>query len=148
MEGKNVYLDSSAIVKRYLIEEGTEIVDRIFREAEIKDAVLHFSIWNVGEVVGALDKESRKGRSGSDRISYFLKELRRLINNNSIRTVEITLPIILDAASVVLRYKLYVADAIQIVSAKQAGCDKFFTGDKRLHKAAVKEGIDSTYLGG
>lgn len=34
MDEKTVYLASSAIVKRYLIEEGTEAIDALYRRVE------------------------------------------------------------------------------------------------------------------
>lgn len=48
MKEKNVYLDSSAIVKRYVSEKGSEAVDFIFDNAEAEKAKISFSIWNVG----------------------------------------------------------------------------------------------------
>jgi len=49
-----LYLDSSAIVKRYVLEEGTKKVQETYLEALNGAASLYFSIWNIGEVLGAL----------------------------------------------------------------------------------------------
>lgn len=59
MNGKSVYLDSSALVKRYLAEEGTETVDALYHRAEAREVQLAFSLWNVGEVVRAIAKAER-----------------------------------------------------------------------------------------
>ena len=54
-----VYLDSSAIVKRYIKEAGTEIMDLAFGYAEDGHIKLFFSIWNIGEVLGILVEVAR-----------------------------------------------------------------------------------------
>jgi predicted nucleic acid-binding protein len=55
-----VYLDSSAIIKRYVLEEGSDKVKEIYLEALNGAATLHFSVWNLGEVLGALDAYHRR----------------------------------------------------------------------------------------
>ena len=55
-----VYLDSSAIVKRYTKETGTSTVDFVYRQAELGKLVVGFSIWNIGETVGALTGTTRE----------------------------------------------------------------------------------------
>ncbi len=52
----SVYLDSSTISKRYIIEKGTDTADLIFDECEIENTKIYFSIWNIGEVLGVFDK--------------------------------------------------------------------------------------------
>lgn len=149
MEGKNVYLDSSAILKRYLKEGGSGEVDRIFLGAESRNYKIYFSVWNVGEVVGILDKEfnKMKGKFLQDRIGDFLNELDRLVSMGAIETVEINMSAIFQAIRLVVKYRIYIADALQIVSYKQAGCDSFLTGDRRLSEVAGAEGLSCSCLG-
>lgn len=56
-----IYLDSSAILKRYLRERGTEKVKKVYLEALNGEATLHLSTWNIGEIIGALGKYHRRG---------------------------------------------------------------------------------------
>lgn len=55
-----IYLDSSAIVKRYVLEQGTDKIKETYFEAFNGAAAQHFSVWNVGEVLGALDTYHRR----------------------------------------------------------------------------------------
>jgi predicted nucleic acid-binding protein len=55
-----VYLDSNAIIKRYVLEEGSDKVKEIYLEALNGAATLHFSVWNLGEVLEALDAYHRR----------------------------------------------------------------------------------------
>jgi predicted nucleic acid-binding protein len=55
-----VYLDTSAIIKRYVREPGSELVNEVYEKALSGNVTLSFSVWNVGEVLGALDKYRRR----------------------------------------------------------------------------------------
>jgi len=48
-------------VKRYVEERGSEVVDTAYAKAETGELRLAFSIWNIGEVLGVLDRYSSKG---------------------------------------------------------------------------------------
>ena len=54
------YLDSSAMVKRYVMEYSSDVVDRVYSKTLAGEAVLAFSLWNIGEVLGVLDKYYRR----------------------------------------------------------------------------------------
>ena len=56
MNVKKVYLDTSAIMKRYAKEADTKKVDMIYAEAEMKKCSLYLSFWNIGESIGVFDK--------------------------------------------------------------------------------------------
>ncbi|HDI86691.1 MAG TPA: PIN domain nuclease, partial [Candidatus Korarchaeota archaeon] len=57
-----VYLDSSACIRRYVLEEGSEEARKAYIRAYSGEVTLSMSIWNVGEVLGALDRALRRGR--------------------------------------------------------------------------------------
>lgn len=46
MSVANIYLDSNAIVKRYVLEEESSIVDEIFDDAHRGIVRIGFSIWS------------------------------------------------------------------------------------------------------
>jgi predicted nucleic acid-binding protein len=52
----SVYLDTSGLVKRYVEERGTEVLDRLYGAAEAGSITVSFSIWNLGEALGVLDR--------------------------------------------------------------------------------------------
>ncbi|MCI4435282.1 MAG: type II toxin-antitoxin system VapC family toxin [Ignisphaera sp.] len=64
MSTKIVYLDSSAVVKRYILERGTEVVRALYLSAWNGEVKLCFSLWNIGEVLGVLDKYRERGWLG------------------------------------------------------------------------------------
>ena len=62
MRERIVYLDSSAIVKRYIREPGSDAVRKVYLKAYSGEVILSLSVWNIGEVLGAFDKARRIGR--------------------------------------------------------------------------------------
>lgn len=56
-----LYLDSSAIVRRYVAERGSDSTARIYEKSEMKEITICFSIWNIDETIGVIDYYHRRG---------------------------------------------------------------------------------------
>jgi uncharacterized protein len=54
------YMDTSALVKRYIDEHGSEIVDNIYKDAYQGIKRLSFSYWNIAEAVIVFDKYAKR----------------------------------------------------------------------------------------
>ena len=146
-----VYLDSSAIVKRYIEEPGSRRVREFFLKAYSGDIVLSYSVWNIGEVLGAFDRARRAGRIDDQIHSVvrrrFLLEVRRMVRTGLVLVVPLKVEILGESWRLVEKHHIYEADAVQIASAKHVEAGEFLTGDERLHEVAMREGLNSTYLG-
>lgn len=144
---ERVYLDSSAIVKRYVKESGTGTIDALFKKAETGNLIICFSAWNIAETIGVFDQYNRKGLITIKTIlDKFINELNRLKDKGHLEVLDITNQTVFDAIDGTLKYHIYVADSIQVVTCKQSYCDSFITADKKLHQIAQKKGIKSTIL--
>ena len=62
MTEKVAYLDSSAIVKRYVYETGSEFIRTQYNEVYLGNVLLSFNVWNIGEVIGVFDRAHRQKR--------------------------------------------------------------------------------------
>ncbi len=150
MNDQIIYLDSSAIIKRYIKEPNSDFVREFYMKSYSGDVKLSYNIWNIGEVLGAFDKAKNIGRI--DNRAYelvknrFLLETRRMIKLGIILIVPLKIKILKNSWRLIERYHIYEADAIQIASAKYVNSSQFLTGDRRLHEVAVEEGINSKYL--
>jgi predicted nucleic acid-binding protein len=51
-----------------------------------------------------------------------------------------------ESVKLVFKYHLYMADAIQIISAKQANARNLVTGDRRLAEVSMVEGLKNAVL--
>ncbi|MGB9717673.1 MAG: type II toxin-antitoxin system VapC family toxin [Thermoproteota archaeon] len=141
------YLDTSAIVKRYVKEHGSQRVDDLFNKAHKGSAVIVFSYWNVGEAAVVFDKYGEKlGLKSAEVFRTMLRELRMLFRARSAIMVNVTPKTVRESVKLVFKHHLYVADAVQIVSAKQAGAHKLVTGDRKLAEVSVTEGLETLCL--
>lgn len=145
------YLDSSAIVKRYVAEHGSDVVQELYDRAYSGDIRLSFSTWNIGEVLVVLDKYRR--RDWLDEASYrkarqqFLSDTLRLLKLSLLKIMPVKARVLVQCWRLIERYHIYEADALQILSSKNIGADRLYTGDKLIHEIALKEGVNCQYLG-
>jgi len=146
-----VYLDSSAIVKRYVLEEGSDKVRETYLRAFNGVATLHFSVWNVGEVLGALDTYYRRKWLESEDYKAaresFIAETVRLLKLGVAKVVPVRSRLLAECWLLVEKHHIYEADALQIVSAKHLGVDQLLSGDQRLVDISNKEEVNAAYLG-
>lgn len=146
-----MYLDTSAIVKRYIQEPGSNIVSEVYCKAWNGELIISFSTWNVGEVLGVLNKYYRRGwleTKEYEKAKYqFLGETIRMLKLKLIKVVPVRTRLLIKTWPLIEKYHIYEADALQIVSAKHVRAQKLYTGDKQVHEVAVREGVNSIYLG-
>ena len=142
-----MYLDSSSISKRYVREKGTQLIDGVYGKAKAGDLRLALSIWNIGEVIGVLDRylakrlitEKESATARSDLVSETLK-LTRL---DSLDLLPVTSALLSQSWTLIAKHHIYQADALQISSGKGAERSMFLTADKRLLEAALHEGLNA-----
>jgi predicted nucleic acid-binding protein len=150
MKEQLAYLDSSAIVKRYIKEPGSDLVKQLYQRAYAGELKLCFSMWNIGEVLGALDGARSKGRLVEEIYAIarrrFLLETKRLVRLELLSIAPLRGRVLVESWRIIEKYHVYQADALQIATAKHVTCANFLTGDARLHDVALREGLKSTYL--
>ncbi|MGC8516195.1 MAG: type II toxin-antitoxin system VapC family toxin, partial [Thermoplasmata archaeon] len=120
----------------------SNISDNYFNFARRNEAVICFSEINLGESAVVFDKYSRKfGINASDRFLNMLNELASLERSSSVEIFPVSSQIIRKAARTVIEQHIYIVDAIQLETCKEAKCDKFCSADIELNTAAKKTGI-------
>jgi len=139
------FLDSSAFVKRYVREPGSDAVARLFRPA----SKLAASSLALVEISAALFKRARAGdippelaRKHAARVAADLEE---------IHVVEPRGPVLDLAAELVSRRALRAYDAVQLASAirlSRAGIAvTFVCADDALSAGAIAEGLRALRIG-
>ena len=150
MKGQVVYLDTSAIIKRYIKELGSDFVRNTYLKAYSGELILSYSLWNIGEVLGVFNRARNTGRLDSGTYNTvrkrFLLETRRMLRIGLAVVVPLKARIIMNSWELIEKHHIYEADAIQISSARNVNASKFLTGDEKLHEIAGKEGLESVYL--
>jgi len=158
MNATIIYLDSTAIVKRYIKERGSDGVREFYVKAYNGEHRLSFSLWNIGEVLWAFDRARRVNRLDEDEYylvrGRFLIETRRLsrlgildlIPLKIADLIPLKIAILIESWRLIEKYHIYEADAIQIASAKHIKAENLLASDKRLYEIALSEGLNSIYL--
>ena len=127
-----LFLDSSALAKRYVAEAGSEKVIRLCAEAD--DIVL--SVLCVPELISAFNRLKREGRISSHAYRRLKQELAADMAQASL--IELSPEVLQQTTRCLERTALRTLDAIHVASAKIALCDLFVSADQRQQDAAQK----------
>lgn len=134
-----LFLDASALVKRYVHEAGSRQVNELLTEA-----VLVVSRLTQVEVMSAISRRVREGSLLSEDRSDIEHQLHQDLK--SVELVEITQQIAAVAETLLGRHELRAGDAIQLASCLQVAertgqTIRFLAFDERLNRAASSEGF-------
>ena len=150
MKGQIVYLDSSAIVKRYVKESGSDFVRELYLKAYSGDLKISYSLWNIGETLGVFDRARHTGRLDENSFKIvrerFLLETRRAVKLGILVIAPVRTRFLMEAWKLIEDYHIYEADALQIITAKNLNAKSFVTADRKLHEIAEKEDLQSVCL--
>jgi len=137
-----IYLDTSALGKRYFSEDGSEKIDEYYSHAWNGKSTLVVSLWNIGEFVDVLLRKTRRAEISEIESRELLQDLQGemlgLRKQDSFVVVPLTDDLVESSWEMAMREKIRVADALQVVTSKQRHCDLFLTGDKDLSGIASK----------
>ncbi len=145
-----LYLDTSAMLKRYISETGTETMDLIYDKAETGELIITISLWNIGEALGVLDEKRREGwlteKEFKQTLNNFGEELLKLIRLKSIEIVPVQSQILTDTWGPLMTYHVYEADALQIATCRQNKNNALISSDEKLVQISNKIGLKAFYL--
>lgn len=140
-----VYLDSSAIVKRYVSEPGSSAVDLVFDKCWLGELSITTSIWNIGEVLGVFDIRRRRGWFSEDEFRNVLRnftgEVIRLLRLKVLEIFPVLTPILIESWPLILGEHIYEADALQIQTCIFSNSNVLLSADKELINIALRTGI-------
>jgi hypothetical protein len=131
----NVFLDSSALAKRYVQEPGSERVDTILLSA----SSLGISMLCVPEVVSALCRRRREGGLSQPQYRKAKEALLQEVADASL--VNVTDPVVARAVELLERWPLRSSDSLHVASAAEWGADLFVSADEQQCAAARGYGL-------
>lgn len=131
--------DTSALVKRYHIEPGSDKVDEIFEDT---DNVLVISELALVEVTSALLRKRNRGEITASAMKNALAQFARDVLSELI-VADLTSNIVRQARELVLAHNLKTLDALQLAFALEFQVLKpiFVCADARLRDAAQAAGL-------
>jgi len=134
------FFDTSALVKRYHSEDGTERVDQVFSEA---DGPLIISNITIAEFTSAFARKSRDGFIDEKTLRYCLSSFSTdLLMEFWI--IDLERAHIFNSRDLIIGHGLRALDGLQLAAALSLKELKpvFVCSDKRLLDAAFKEGLE------
>lgn len=141
----DAYLDTSALVKRYIQEPGTVAVDVIFDRASNASLSIATSAWNIGEAFGVFDyRRVRKLLTEHEfhvAVQSLASEFARLMESGALQVYPVRASLLMEAWPLVLSQHLYQADALQIVTCNNSQSKVLITSDGPLRRASEEIGL-------
>lgn len=145
---KYFYIDSSALLKRYHREKGTEHVDLLFDTLMVREPkCLVTSIWSIPETIATLNRKKNEGKIDPTKLKDILAIL--LDEIDMLDTITVDEERVLGSIPFITKHNLNSADALHLTAIKEAeeianyvgGTVIVVTSDKRLLKASGDEGF-------
>ena len=131
----NVFLDSSALAKRYIEEKGSDRVEAILSSA----SVLAISVICVPEIVSALCRRRRERKLSTE--EYRNAKASVLSDINDATLIGITEEVVAQAVALLEHFPLRSADALHVACAAEWSTDLFVSADNRQCRAARAHGL-------
>ena len=134
-----VFFDSSAWVKRYIEEEGSQKVIEIGLTAQN----VSLSILCIPEVISAFTRLRREGKVNQEQFDHlqavFLKDIR------DVQLINITSEVVSTSVVLLQEYTLRTLDALHLACALKEEPDLFVTADLKQKNAAQGIGLNTKY---
>lgn len=135
-----LYLDSSALAKRYIQEAGT---DRVLEQCAQANIIL-LSILCVPELISALNRLRRERKLTTPQYRRLKQDVAADVETASI--LDLNENVLQRAILCLERTASRAADALHIAAAQEANCDLFCTSDQRQADAAEHMGLKTDYI--
>jgi predicted nucleic acid-binding protein len=133
--------DSSAMAKRYVFEDGSDMVDRLLQSA----SQLALCIILVPEIISGLNRRLREQILS---VHDYQKVKRQLLDDvRDAIMLQITPAVISRSVKLLETNVLRATDALHVACASEWKAELFVTADKRQLMAAKKSGLRTPYIG-
>lgn len=133
--------DSSAFAKRYVLEDGSEILNHLLQ----RTAQLALCTIVVPEIISGLNRRRREKILSSDDYRTIKRHLMEDVHDSIV--LQITPSVISHSIRLLETNTLRAMDALHIASALEWQAELFATADRRQLNAAQNAGLLTEYIG-
>ncbi|MEE4359545.1 MAG: type II toxin-antitoxin system VapC family toxin [Desulfococcaceae bacterium] len=133
--------DSSALAKRYVAENGSEILHQLLLNA----SELAVCIILAPEILSALNRRLREKNISSHEYSKLKKQLLNDIHDTTV--LQLTPSVVSGAVNLLETNVLRAMDALHVACALEWQAELFATADKRQLQAAENAGLRTEFVG-
>ena len=136
-----IVTDSSALVKRYVLENGSDIIDQFLQNA----SQLGLCSILVPEIISGLNRRRREQILSSDDYRAVKRQLMEDVHDAIV--LQVTPAVISHSVKLLETNVLRAMDALHIACAIEWQAELFITADKRQYIAAQNAGLLSELIG-
>ena len=136
-----VLVDSSALAKRYVLEDGSEIIERILQSA----SQLALCIILVPEIISGLNRRLREQILLASDYRKVKKQLLEDVRDATV--LQVTPAVISSSVKLLENNVLRAMDALHVACALEWQAELFVTSDRRQWMAAKNSGLRTEYIG-
>ena len=133
--------DSSALAKRYVLEEGSDKIDQFLQKA----SQLGLCTILVPEIISALNRRRREKILSSNDYRAIKRQLMEDVHDAIV--LQVTPSVISHAVKLLESNLLRAMDALHIACALEWHAELFVTADKRQYRAAKDVGLLTEFIG-
>lgn len=141
----NIYIDTSAYVKEYHDESGSDIVHSIFENAKSGQDTLIISLWTISETINTVDKHFMRHELDEEEYNKVLgaifSDMLEMLENKILRIIDIDSNLVKMSWDYISSEHLSAADSLHLVTAIRSDADKFYAADKKLINVAKKKNL-------
>jgi len=131
-----LFLDSSALVKRYVEEAGSDnVIERCAHADETAVCIVC-----VPEVISACNRLVREKKITRDQYDWIKNEF--ILDMGEFAVVDLTTEVIARSVECLEKGSLRSLDALHVAAAVEYGCDLFLTRDVRQKGIAIALGLN------
>jgi predicted nucleic acid-binding protein len=137
----NLFVDSSAFAKRYVLENGSDIIEELLQRA----SRLALCTILVPEIISGLSRRRREKVLSKDDYHKIKKQLLEDVHDAIV--IQVTPAVISRSVRLLETNTLRAMDALHVACALEWKAELFATADKRQLKAAKNAGLVTEYIG-
>ena len=143
----NYFVDTSALFKRYILEEGTEKIDDIFKQG----GTFYISDITIIEIISNLKRKNEISKELDDAVHKKIKsEFFNDIAQGKIKTYSVLSGTIIEAIHLIDQQYVTPIDSLQLATALQLNSEQrdmvFICSDKKMGILAEKCGLQSLMI--
>lgn len=153
---KRVYFDTSAVIKEFVPEVGSDLVDSVSNAAKEGRLQIITSAWSINEAIAVFDRLTRRPVDPLSRaeqqqiIATLVERFRDTYEHAAFRIAPIEHVIVASSRLLINELHISADDALHVYTGWVYDCDYFFIHDSKIVsrvKAAQPEGMKIVDLG-
>lgn len=147
---KLVYFDTSALIKEFVNEVGTDLVNKVTTAAREANIQIVSSVWSLNEAIAVVDRLSRNKEEETEKpklsqterqeiIATIVQRVRNSRQDANFFFQPIDHSIVANSRLLIDGYHISPDDALHLYTAWIRDCDYFLAQDEKLMKRIPKE---------